>query len=40
MLPILEKESGMKAGVDFYLAYSSERIAEGKAFMNLPICQQ
>ncbi|KRQ87441.1 UDP-N-acetyl-D-glucosamine 6-dehydrogenase [Caloramator mitchellensis] len=32
LLPILEKESGMRAGVDFYLAYSSERIAEGKAF--------
>ncbi|MDO6355574.1 nucleotide sugar dehydrogenase [Caloramator sp. CAR-1] len=32
LLPILEEESGMKAGVDFYLAYSSERIAEGKAF--------
>lgn len=32
ILPILEKESKMKAGVDFYLAYSSERIAEGKAF--------
>lgn len=32
LMPILEKESGMKAGVDFYLAYSSERIAEGKAF--------
>lgn len=32
ILPVLEKESGMKAGVDFYLAYSSERIAEGKAF--------
>ncbi len=31
-LPILEKESGMKAGEDFYLAYASERIAEGKAF--------
>jgi UDP-N-acetyl-D-mannosaminuronic acid dehydrogenase len=31
VLPILE-ESGMKAGVDFYLGYSSERIAEGKAF--------
>ncbi|ADG82935.1 nucleotide sugar dehydrogenase [Thermincola ferriacetica] len=29
--PILE-ESGLKAGEDFYLAYSSERIAEGKAF--------
>lgn len=32
LLPILEKESGMKAGEDFYLAYSSERIAEGRAF--------
>jgi UDP-N-acetyl-D-mannosaminuronic acid dehydrogenase len=32
LLPILEKESRMKAGVDFYLAYSSERIAEGRAF--------
>lgn len=32
ILPILEKESEMKAGKDFYLAYSSERIAEGKAF--------
>lgn len=29
--PILE-ESGLTAGKDFYLAYSSERIAEGKAF--------
>lgn len=32
VLPILEEESGMKAGEDFYLAYASERIAEGKAF--------
>ncbi|BCZ47074.1 UDP-N-acetyl-D-glucosamine dehydrogenase [Clostridium gelidum] len=32
IVPILEKESGLKAGEDFYLAYSSERIAEGKAF--------
>lgn len=30
-LPILE-ESGLKAGIDFDLAYSSERIAEGRAF--------
>jgi nucleotide sugar dehydrogenase len=29
--PMLE-ESGLKAGVDFHLGYSSERIAEGKAF--------
>lgn len=33
ILPILEKESGMKAGTDFYLAYVSERIAEGNAFI-------
>lgn len=32
IIPILEKESGMKAGEDFYIAYASERIAEGKAF--------
>ncbi|NLV16831.1 MAG: nucleotide sugar dehydrogenase [Syntrophomonadaceae bacterium] len=31
ILPILE-ESGMKAGEDFFLGYSSERIAEGRAF--------
>ncbi len=31
ILPILE-ESGLKAGADFFLAYSSERIAEGRAF--------
>ncbi len=29
--PILE-ETGLEAGKDFYLGYSSERIAEGKAF--------
>ena len=31
-LKTLEEESGMKAGTDFYLAYASERIAEGLAF--------
>lgn len=31
-LPILEKESRLKAGEEFYLAYASERIAEGFAF--------
>jgi len=30
--PILEKESGLICCKDFYLAYSSERIAEGRAF--------
>jgi len=29
---VLERDSGLKAGRDFFLAYSSERIAEGKAF--------
>lgn len=32
ILPLLESNSGLKAGEDFYLAYSSERIAEGNAF--------
>jgi nucleotide sugar dehydrogenase len=32
VLPLLEKQSGLRAGQDFYLAYSSERIAEGRAF--------
>ncbi|MDH7498632.1 MAG: nucleotide sugar dehydrogenase [Syntrophomonadaceae bacterium] len=31
VLPVLE-QSGLKAGRDFFLAYSSERIAEGRAF--------
>ncbi len=32
ILPILEEESGLVAGKDFYLTYCSERIAEGRAF--------
>lgn len=38
--PILE-ESGLIAGEDFYLAYASERIAEGRAFeefRHMPLC--
>lgn len=31
MLPIIEKESGMKAGEDFWLAYSPERVDPGNA---------
>lgn len=31
MLPIIEKESGMKAGVDFWMAYSPERVDPGNA---------
>lgn len=37
--PLLEK-NGLKAGVDFYLGYCSERIAEGRAFeefINMPL---
>ncbi|BAL80883.1 nucleotide sugar dehydrogenase [Caldisericum exile] len=30
--PLIEETSGLKEGKDFYLAYSSERIAEGRAF--------
>ena len=38
--PLLEKHSGLTAGEDFYLAYASERIAEGRAFEefeNMPL---
>ncbi len=31
VLPILEKTSGLKAGVDFYLVFAPERVVEGKA---------
>jgi UDP-N-acetyl-D-glucosamine dehydrogenase len=31
MLPIIEKESGLKAGVDFWMAYSPERVDPGNA---------
>ncbi len=34
-LPILEKRSGLKGGDDFFLAYASERMQEGKAFEEL-----
>ena len=37
VLPILENESGLKAGRDFYLAYSPERIAEGRAFEEIAL---
>ena len=32
VVPILERESGLSAGTDFFVGYASERIAEGKAF--------
>jgi len=32
ILPALERLSGLRCGSDFHLAYSSERIAEGRAF--------
>ena len=34
-LPILEKESGLKAGIDFDLAFCPERTIEGKALREL-----
>ncbi len=34
MIPILEKNSGLKAGVDFYVAYSPEREDPGNANFN------
>ena len=39
LMPILENESGMRGGIDFYLAYSPERVAEGRTldeFVNMP----
>lgn len=35
MVPILERGSGLKAGVDFYVGYSPERIDPGNAKWNL-----
>ena len=35
VLPILERESGLKAGNDFYLAYCPERTVEGRALEEL-----
>ncbi|MBF0511545.1 MAG: nucleotide sugar dehydrogenase [Candidatus Omnitrophica bacterium] len=34
-LPILEKESGLRVGRDFYLAYAPERTTEGQALKEL-----
>lgn len=31
VIPVLEKTSGLQAGVDFHVAYAAERVAEGKA---------
>ncbi len=35
VLPLLEKESGLVAGTDFYLAFCPERTAEGRALEEL-----
>ncbi len=35
LLPLLEAESGLRAGRDFQLAYAPERIAEGRAFAEI-----
>jgi dTDP-alpha-D-glucose dehydrogenase len=40
VIPLLEKNSGLKAGDDFFIGFSPERLAEGKAieeFENFPI---
>jgi UDP-N-acetyl-D-glucosamine dehydrogenase len=34
MIPILEKNSGLKAGIDFYVAYSPEREDPGNEYFN------
>jgi UDP-N-acetyl-D-mannosaminuronic acid dehydrogenase len=35
VLPVLEKESGLKVGENFYLAFAPERTVEGRALMEL-----
>lgn len=35
VLPILEQESGLTAGIDFHLSFAPERTAEGKAIKEL-----
>lgn len=35
VLPVLEEKSGLKAGKDFYLAFTPERTIEGKALQEL-----
>lgn len=35
VIPILEKESGLKTGTDFFLAFAPERTVEGKALEEL-----
>ncbi len=39
LVPIMEEESGLKAGVDFYVVFTPERVVEGKVieeYANLP----
>lgn len=35
LVPILERESGLEAGIDFFVAYSPERVYSGQVFENL-----
>lgn len=35
MVPILERESGLKAGTDFFVAFSPERVLTGRVFEDL-----
>jgi nucleotide sugar dehydrogenase len=40
VLPILERASGMRGGVDFHLAFAPERTIEGKALQELRLLPQ
>ena len=40
VVPFLEKESGLKAGVDFYVSFSPERTVEGDAMNELKVLPQ
>ena len=40
VIPELEKESGLKAGVDFFVAFCFERTAEGRALKELKVLPQ
>ncbi len=40
IIPIIEKESGLKAGEDFYIAFAPERTVEGKALEELRFLPQ
>ena len=37
ILPLLEKESGLKVEEDFYMVYNPERIYEGRAIEDIEV---